>query len=321
MNQSNIQLFAVSSKNLQTQKESSSGGSFSELAEYIISKGGVVFGAAFNDKLELKHTCAKTKEQLTPLRGSKYVESNIGSAYTEALSIASQGRLVLFSGTPCQIAGMNMLLEKSDLTDEQKRGFFTCDIICHGVAPKTVFQQYIAFLTEKYHSPVIRFGFRDKREGWESSGVVAKFADGQEYFKKHFEDSYMNGYFKHLYLREGCYECKFAKIPRQGDLTLGDFWGVPKELYDKKGVSVVSVNTPKGAGLFGKLENINKTPVSLEMVLSRNPCFVEHSFVKPPERDGFSEILAVKGYNAAAEKYLKPSFTTKSIMAAKKILR
>lgn len=321
MEQKNIQLFAVTSKSTETQKVSSSGGAFSEIAKYVFSQNGVVFGAAFDEKLKLIHKCAENEKQLEPLRGSKYVESIIGNSYNQALSLASQGKLVLFSGTPCQIAGLNMLSARSNLSTEQKNHIVTCDVICHGVVPQEVFQQYIAFLSEKNHCSVEKYSFRDKTEGWETPRVHAFLANGTEYFGRHFEDPYMIGYFKHFYLRENCYNCKFAKIPRQGDLTLGDYWGAPKQLYDRNGVSVVSVNTAKGTNLFSKIENINKTPISLETVLPNNPCFIEHTYVKPPARDAFFETLKTEGYKKASEKYLKQSIVTKSVMLAKKILR
>ncbi|MCW4030142.1 MAG: Coenzyme F420 hydrogenase/dehydrogenase, beta subunit C-terminal domain [Candidatus Bathyarchaeota archaeon] len=299
------QVIAASSQNDELRLQSSSGGIFSELARQIIDNNGLVFGAAFDENFNLRHICAETDENLALLRGSKYVQSQIGNAYLDVLNSLKEKRPTLFCGTPCQTAALKNLVEKES-TAQGVQKLYLCDVICHGVGSQLVFEEYLSYLSLKKASRLVEYSFRDKRLSWENFGSKARFADDSEYFKLHRRDSFMVGYLRNIYLRESCYNCPFAKVPRISDITLGDFWGAPKNLFDKRGLSVVLINNSKGKDLINTLENVKKHNISLDQVKKENPRVAEQSIYKSPQREDFFKTLKVRGYPDAVEIFLKP---------------
>lgn len=305
-------LFAASSMDEGIRIESSSGGIFTELAKVILKNGGVVFGAAFSNSLTVRHVFVESEEDLRILRGSKYLQSHLGKAYREAISIGIQGRPVLFSGTPCQIAALNTFFDPTDLEIE----IYTCEVICHGVPSESVFRSYLDYISRSKHLEIKEYGFRDKTIDWKHYGTKVVFTNGEERFQVHKKDSFMIGYLRNIYLRPVCYECPFARIPRISDITLGDFWGVPKELDDSRGVSVVVVNTPKGKRLLDRVSNIKKVRVSLEQVAPYNPRLVSGHLKRRSNREGFYRLLKMEGFLAVMKKYLKPNPKFKEYLSA-----
>lgn len=221
-------------------KISSSGGMFTVSAEYVIDQGGFVCGAAYNDDFTVQHIIVRDKEELKKLRGSKYMQSNAGIIYKEIRELLERGELVLFTGMPCQVAGLYSFLGKDYAL------LWTIDLLCHGITSSRVF--------EKYHKDILdgkalsRLEFKEKEPwGWHA-GVNAYFADGSKYEKPLETDVYFIAYLKSIAKNTACGDCPFNKLPRQGDLTIGDFWGIAgydEEAYDKKGTSVVLVNNEK----------------------------------------------------------------------------
>ena len=307
-------LFAAWSKDEEIRIQSSSGGIFTEIAKVILKDGGVVFGAAFDNSLRVRHFSIENEENLRILRGSKYVQSDVDNAYQRAISIAMQGRPVLFCGTPCQIASLNTFFDPTDFKIE----IYTSDVICHGVPSEFVFMSYLEYISRSEHLEIKEFRFRDKTIGWKHYGTRIIFSNGEEWFQVHKRDPFMIGYLKNIYLRLICYECPFAKIPRISDITLGDFWGVPKELDDPRGVSVVIVNTPKGKKLFDKVFGIEKIPVSLKQVAPYNPRLVSGHLERKLNREDFYNLLKMQGFQVAMKKYLKPHRKFKEYLSAVK---
>ncbi len=295
--------FAAWSRKDRTRIKSSSGGVFTEIAKIILKEGGVIFGVAFDNSFNVKHISIENEEELSLIRGSKYVQSHVDDAYQKAVSVALQGIPVLFSGTPCQIAAMNLYIQNNSGIE-----IYTCEVICHGVPSESVFMSYLDYLSQLYDSQVKEFSFRDKTLGWKKDGIKIIFNNSDEYFRRWSKDSFMNGFLRNIYLRPICYHCPFAKIPRDSDITLGDFWGVPKKLDDPRGVSAVLINTPKGEKLFKKGSNIEKVKVSLEMFTSHpgNIRLINGHFERVPYRKDFYNLLETKGFQAVMEKYLKP---------------
>lgn len=304
-NDSNPVSFAAWTKDEKVQLQSSSGGVFSELAKSIINTGGAVFGASFDKCFTLMHCCVENQEDVAILRGSKYVQSHINNIYTEAISIAMKDRPVLFCGTPCQIAALNNFVCKNNSYFGE---LYSCEVICHGVPSESVFKAYLSNISDQANSKVIEFSFRDKRISWDNYGIRASFLNGTEYFKIHEKDTFMVGYLRNIYLRSICYDCPFAKLPRKSDITLGDFWGVPKNLYNPRGVSVVIINNSQGRQLFDRLTGIHKFPVSIEQISHRNPRLINGHYEKPSERADFFRYFKDMGYQKASEKYLKRKF-------------
>jgi hypothetical protein len=185
---------------------------------------------------------------------------------------------------------------------DKLENFYVCDIICHGVASEIVFNKYLESLTTK--SPLVNYSFRDKKLGWENYGQKAVFKDKTAYFKSYRTDPFLVGYLKNMLMRPSCYACPFATVPRSSDLTIGDFWGVPVDLYNRDGVSVVLVNTSKGAELFKQLD-IVKAPASLEVVLKENRHLSDGVMEKSQKRADFFHVFKAEGYEKACELFLK----------------
>jgi len=307
--------FAAWSKNDHTRTKSSSGGVFTEIAKIVLKEGGVVFGVAFDNSFKAKHISIKNEEDISLIRGSKYVQSHVDDAYKKAVSTALQGRPVLFSGTPCQIAALNLLIRSNPGIE-----IYTCEVICHGVPSESVFRSYLDYLSQLKNSEVKEYSFRDKTLGWKNFGPKITFDNGEECFRTHRRDPFMIGFLRNIYLRPICYDCPFAKIPRVSDITLGDFWGVPKELDDHRGVSVVIINTPQGEKLFERVTNIEKVKVSLDQTASHNIRLVNGHLERSPYRKDFYELLEAKGFQAVMEKYLKPYSGFKKCLLAIKFI-
>jgi coenzyme F420-reducing hydrogenase beta subunit len=295
--------FAASSNDEEIQFQSSSGGIFSELSKHILGNNGLVFGAAFDETLSLKHISVNNERELSLLRGSKYVQSQINYEYLRVLD-EQKNRPALFCGTPCQIAAISNLLGI-----KRTQNLFLCDVICHGVASEFFFKWYLKNLANG-RMP-LRYSFRDKRLGWTKFGSSAVFSDNSEYFRYHKEDMFMIGYLRNIFLRDACYSCSFAKVPRHSDITLGDFWGVPKNLYDPKGVSAVLINTSKGLELFDKLD-VTKNAIAFDKVVAHNSRIINGKMVKPKLRSYYFELLKSNRLDLLSEAFRKkPSMQEK----------
>lgn len=225
-------------------KKSSSGGAFSVFARYVLAKGGVVFGACMDNSLRVFHTYIESVDDLDVLRGSKYVQSFIGSSYKDARNFLKQGRIVLFSGTPCQIAGLYAFLGK----DRFENRLITLDLVCHGVPNQRVFDKYCEKLSSEYkkRGRVSNYLFR-KLDSW-SLITSVKFENEKKWRSLDGSDNlYMQMFFKGWTYRESCLSCSYANIKRPGTFTIADFWGigrhgVPFKKNIASGVSLVLDN-------------------------------------------------------------------------------
>ncbi len=247
------QSYAAVSKSQTVLSNSTSGGVFFEMAKYVLSVGGYVFGCAFDDSFRAKHICITEADSLSLLQGSKYVQSDIGNTYCETEKYLKLGKAVLFSGTPCQIDGLKHYLKKD------YENLYTCDVICHGVTSQKFFDKYLEWYQKKHKIVVKDYSFRSKENsGWSSAGMVkGTNAKGLAVKRKLF---YYNDYYYFYYMngsmfRENCYECRYANANRVSDFTLGDFWGVEKfnmPFNTDNGCSLMIVNTEKGSALLDK---------------------------------------------------------------------
>ena len=224
--------------------KSSSGGVFSAIAESILAEGGVVFGAGFDAQFSVRHISVEYVDQLDALQGSKYVQSDLAQAFREVRGFLKAGRCVLFTGTPCQIAGLKRFLG-FDIS------LLTCiDLICYGVPSPLTWRRYLdnlSALPSWVH-------FRDKRNGWYKSCLTIDFAQaGKSFSEPVCANLYTRAYFSDYGLRRSCYNCKFKQGKAQSDLTIGDFWGVEHiapELDDNKGISIVVAHTNDGRNVL-----------------------------------------------------------------------
>ena len=302
-----LAVYAAKNTNEEIRLKSSSGGIFTLLAEQVIADNGVVFGARFNENWEVIHDYTETVEGLEPFRGSKYMQSIIGDNFKVAKQFLNNGRKVLFSGTPCQIAGLKKFLRK----DYEK--LLTVEVVCHGVPSPMVWRDYLDYKrTERAAGkntvpsslnelPVIAgISFRDKTNGWKKFGFkisyaaskaaensVSKSADNTNYEITPFsEDLFMKGFLKNLYLRPSCYHCAARQGKSGADISIADYWGIQSihpEIDDDKGTGLVLINSKHGANYFNSIANqINSLISNYNNAIMQNPCIVKS--VKEPNR-------------------------------------
>ena len=314
-----LEVFAAINTDEAIRMQSSSGGIFTILAEKIIEKGGVVFGASFDDNWTVVHSYAETKAELAKFRGSKYVQSKIGNMFKKAEVFLKEGRWVLFSGTPCQIAGLKNFLRR-DYTN-----LLTVDFICHGVPSPGVFRTYLqerineaAALEGGVRNTVLppciplvpesdgldykgmeikSITFRDKRNGWKKFGfalVLSKAtAEGEgnsvlPSYSTMYEDYFLRGFLCDLYLRPSCHACPVKGLRSGSDIELGDWWGIASllpEIDDDKGISAVIVNTEKGRTALHETE-AELYEVPYDKLVKRNPALVKSGAI-PRNRSKF----------------------------------
>jgi len=300
--------YACKNNNEQARKTSSSGGVFTLLCEEVIKRGGVVFGAAFDENFDVKHMYAETIQECEKFKGSKYVQSKIENTYKQARSFLNDKRFVLFSGTQCQIKGLNLFLTKD------YNNLITSEIICHGVPSPKVFKLYKGNLKNKYNSNIKDIRFKDKVLGWNKSSYVTEFENNEVHSKPLNEDIYMKGFLSDLYLRPSCYECRAKNFSSNSDISLADYWGVERkhpEFDDDKGTSLVVVNTKKGKDIFEKIScNMEVIKTDIEYAIENNPCIVRP--VKYNEkRKKFFKLIAKKELEYSIIKCITPTFGQK----------
>lgn len=237
--------FGARNKDKNEMSTSRSGGVFPELAKWMIRNKGIVYGAGFSDDFSVVHKRAETWEQCLDFKGSKYVQSDLKDVFKQVKADLDNQHSVLFSGTPCQIAGLKSFVGNSAATL-----LYTIDIVCHGVPSPKIWHDYIEWQAKRNKLPIRKVVFRDKKYGWFSHIESLQFINGQI----KYTDVFSNLYYKHIMLRPSCGYCKFCNLHRPGDISLADFWGWEKTdakfNLDDQGVSLVLCNTLKGKQLF-----------------------------------------------------------------------
>ena len=287
-NDNQPQAYACYNKNESIRKESSSGGVFTLLATFIIERGGIVYGASFNNEFMVEHIKADNVDDLGKLRGSKYVQSRIGNTYAEIKEYLNQGKLVYFSGTPCQVNGFI-----SYLNGKQYDNLYTQDIICHGVPSPKVWKKYLNYREKLDGQTPMRINFRQKDDGWNLYALLLQY-NNNAYKTNHRHDLFMQAFLRNACLRDSCYSCSFKSKNRQTDITLADFWGVENilpEFNDNKGTSLVIVNTKKGQELFDDIKDqMIYQESDFEESIKNNPS-MHMSVNKPENSDEFFNNL------------------------------
>lgn len=289
---------------------SSSGGIFSLLAEYVIEQDGVVFGAAFNERLEVVHCHVETIEGVAAFRGSKYVQSRIGASFQDAENFLKSGRKVLFSGTPCQIAGLKSYLGKD------YPGLLTVDFVCHGVPSPGIFKEYV----QAQPDLVTGINFRDKRTGWKNFSVTMETSAGER-TEVFYNDEYMQGFLGNVFLRPTCYRCNFRSGRSDSDFTLGDFWGIDKlrpEMDNDKGLSLVIANNNEAYSILKTLE-CSLTEMLLDDAVKYNPS-INSSVAIPPYRHLFFWTRKYFGLMTALRIFCGNTIPSRAIRKACRLL-
>lgn len=300
-NKSLNQCYVAYSNDEDAKKTSSSGGIFDLVAKNILKEHGIVVGAAFNDKMELKHAAIEKIEDLEKLKGSKYLQSELDNIFSY-IKEKINSRKVLFVGTPCQVAGLHAFLKKD------YDNLVCVDLFCHGVPSPKLFTKYIKELEKDNNSKVINYNFRDKKTGWDSYSNTCRLKNNKEISQLQKDNNYMKLFLSDIALRESCYNCNFKLGNKYSDITLGDFWGVQKyypEMYNKQGVSAVIVNTEKGQRIFEDISNdLSYKECKLENIVSGNPSLAISGKI-PKLRNEFFDELDNKDIDYLTKKYQK----------------
>ena len=281
---------------------STSGGIFSAAADYILSHGGYVCGAVLDVFFHVSHICSNSEAIIAKMRGSKYVQSNMVSAFNEIKSKLSSGVLVLFTGCPCQVAAVQSYL------GGKPENLILIELICHGVPSDNMLQSYIHLHEQSAQSKAKTIEFRRKTVGWHNSIIRIDFENGRVFQKSTYEDVFMKGFLSGVYLKESCYQCQFRNFKSCADIILGDFWGAEvefPELDDNTGLSAVIALSEKGSKLLSEI-CIEKYKVDIRKIIKYNKNIVE-SCPPNPLRNVFYKTSSKKGYEYALKKHLKDS--------------
>ena len=280
--EANVKAYAAWSKRQHVRINSSSGGMFFEIADYVIRRiNGAVYGVLFDDKYyaKYKRVDSENLSELNNLRGSKYIQASMEDIYYQLERDIKNAIIIFYVGLPCQLAAIKKYIGYKKLNTDS---IIMADLICHGVASLAIYKMWIDYIGR--NRKVKKLLFRDKKNGWKNFSIRIEFWNGDTIIRKHRNDPFFFGYLKNLYLNNECYSCRFSGFPRQGDITLGDFWGAPKEIDDDKGISLVLINNIKAKFLFDQLENIEFKEIDLNYAISKNPMIAVRNINIPKDR-------------------------------------
>ena len=289
--------YGVRHKDLSYLEFSRSGAAFIAISDKILENGGVVYGVGYADHFRVVHKRAVTKEERDEFRGSKYVQSDLTGIFRQVLRDLKDGHIVLFSGTPCQTAGLSSYIGKL-----YRDNLYLVDIVCHGVPSPNIWRDYLTYLETKFRGEICSVNFRDKRYGWKAHVETYKFSNGKYISSRLYTDLF----YKHIMLRPSCSVCHFTNVKRPSDITLADFWGWEKTGLDlnkdDKGISLVLVNTLKGNKLFNE--------ASSDLVVAKvdlKDCLQSHlkePTLFDPRSKQFEQDYIDKGFGYVVKKYL-----------------
>lgn len=292
--------FAAWNRDEGIRRDSTSGGVFTALADYVLESGGVVYGAAMDGRQHLRHIACFRKEDLWRLRGAKYVQSDLGETFREIKAVLAAGRAVLFSGTPCQVDGLYRYLGC------RPEKLITCDLVCHGVPSPGVWEDMARSIETRRHKGLQAVRFRNKVTGWRDSHFTAVYDDGTVESVPLFRTEYGRAFGRALFLRPSCHRCAYTNLNRPGDFTLGDFWGLkPEELPEQqeKGINLLLVNTAHGSHIFDQLP-LSRQAFSVERAVAGNPRLA--SPIGPAaDRAAFFAAYALEPFEQVRKKFFR----------------
>lgn len=344
-----LEVYAAKNKNEDELMQSSSGGLFILLAKQVLYEGGVVFGVKFDENWDAIHAYAETEEEVKQFMGSKYVQSRIGNTYQEAKDFLMEARQVLYSGTPCQIAGLKKFLRKD------YDNLLTVDIICHGVPSPKVWHRYLGEIkknallggnsvslppkcnvsdkdTRLENIEIKGISFRDKSMGWKkycfTITLAEALADGKQntvsLSHPFYEDSYMKLFLRNFILRPSCYHCPSKLGKSRSDITIADFWGIEEvlpEYEDTRGVGLLMINSNRGKKTFNSI-NLSLKKVSVFEGVINNSSYYS-SVNEPIIRDKCFQLLDKKNISISKVTKVLDYYLIKYriILIIKKLLR
>lgn len=302
-----LKTWVAVSGNKKSLEKSASGGVFYTIANKVIKDGGCAVGAAFDSNFNLNHITARNSEELKKLQGSKYTQSSTNLIFRDIKKMLLNGEKVLFSGCPCQVAGLKAYLGKN------YDNLVTVDLICHGVPSNRALKDYLKTFENKKNISIKDFCFRDKSIGWGKNGSIIS-EKNKKYKLFETSESYFF-YFAHsLIMRENCYKCKYACKNRTGDISIGDFWGIEKEhpeiigkngINESKGISVIIANTQKGIDIVEENKNLFQIYESSFEKASRGNEQLKRPSKYNPKREEILQLYAESGWEAVETRFNK----------------
>lgn len=312
-----LNVYAAINNDEEIRLKSSSGGIFYLLAEKTISEGGVVFGARFDDEWQVILDYAETLEGMQPFMGSKYVQARTANAYKDAETFLKQGRIVLFSGSPCQIAGLHHYLQK------EYENLKTVDFVCHGVPSPKVWQRYLDEVVTSGKQAINDVKFRNKSNGWKKFNIVLSYNHEEETYSLcswHQQNHYMRAFLSDMILRPSCHECKAKQGSSHSDITIADFWGIHiemPEMDDDKGTGLVLVNTGKGRNALD-WSKVTKKESSIEVASKNNGGLSSLTTPHPKRENFFAALDESSSVIDLINKSLRPPFKIRARMVLRR---
>lgn len=312
-----LELYAAYSDDSDAVMYSSSGGVFYEIAKNTLDNQGVVYGAAFTKDFSLEHRRVTSLNELKPLMGSKYVQSNSYKVFDDVLQDLELGRKVLFVGTPCQIAAIKSLSKQRD------ENLLTVDFVCHGVPSPILLKNHIQYVGEYFRSKVIEYRPRSKVMGWGHNELFI-FENGKKEYRHPLSQAYRNIFYKDCCFRGSCYNCPFTCFDRPGDITISDYWGIEQnypELYRKEGISMIMENSEKGKSVISQINSLIKYKTGLNSITEIKQPHLFRPLKHPTEREAFWNDYHLKGWKYVAEKYVNCDIKSLAKWRVKSVLR
>ncbi len=302
-----LNVYAAINNDEEIRLKSSSGGIFYLLAEKTILEGGVVFGARFDEEWQVMLDYAETFESVQPFMGSKYVQARTATAYKDAETFLKQGRKVLFSGSPCQIAGLYHYLRK------EYDNLTSVDFVCHGVPSPKVWQRYLDEVVTSGKQAINDVKFRNKSNGWKKFNFVLSYNHEEKSYSLcswHQQNHYMRAFLSDMILRPSCHNCRAKQGRSHSDITIADFWGINvemPEMDDDKGTGLVLVNTEKGRQALGWNKVIKKES-SIDVASKYNAGLSPLTKPHPKRPEFFAALDSSPSVINLIDKSLRPPF-------------
>ena len=312
-----LECYAAINRNEEIRLKSSSGGIFSVLAKKILDQQGVVFGSAFSEDFkQVEIVAVNHPDRLDQLYSSKYLQSQVRFSYKAVKTALHEEKVVLFSGTPCQVSGLKSYLGK------EYANLYCMDIICHGVPSPALWKKYADYIESKHGGEITGINFRSKEQTWMNFGMKERIGE-KEFFSSKSKNPYMWMFLRNYCLRPSCYHCKI-RGHSSADITVGDFWGIQAvypDMEDGKGVSAVMIRTEKGCALFNQVKDaIIYYSCQYEDIVRNNSAEV-HSVQWPKERDKFFKDMNNLEFGRLEKKYTKGGFEKRIIHMVKKLAK
>lgn len=309
--------FAARHKKAQEMAKSRSGGAFIAISDLILDEGGVVYGVGYTDHFRVVHKRARTKTERDEFRGSKYVQSDLTGVFRQVKKDLENGLTVLFSGTPCQTAGLGSYVGR-----KLREKLLLVDIVCHGVPSPHLWRDHVQWLENKYSGKCTAINFRDKSMyGWAAHRETYCFKGNRIVTS----DEWTHFFYMHIMFRRSCETCRYTNTKRPSDITLADFWGWeksdPKFNLDDKGCSLVLLNTAKGVTVWRNCQNdMNTIPID-RMEDCMQPSLQHVISVNPKMRQAFENAYIRHGFPYILKKYGRKSLWNTLIRIKRKIKR